>query len=544
MYGRGDPVRLPFAGVTASFFETLGARPFLGSTFRPTDDMPNAAGVLVLNYGAWVRRFGADPGVIGTALTLDHKLYTIVGVMPEGFDFPRQAEFWIPVVPILVASSAEWGGNALTDVGVLFVIGRLRNGITPAMAAQELDRLASRQTAPAPRFGSSVTATPFLDYLIGPVRVALWMLFAAVGALLLVACANVSALMLTRMTVQRREYAVRLALGASRSNLSRLCLLESAALSTAGGVLGLVLSHWIAAAIVRLGPDDVPRLADVSINLPVVAFTSGIVFLTVLVCAVSPVRRASASDLLNALKDGGHTTPGKRPRRVRSILLTTQIVLAVVLLIAAGLMVRSFAKLRTIDLGFATARALTMSIRPGEAKSSANDWFADLLPRIEALPQVEAAGAVYLPPLALGPIGHDTQVILEGQPDTARARGGNPTLNYQVATPGYFKAMGIALIQGRLFDARDNRRAPRVALVGATTAQRLWPGENPVGKRLAMPTFTPGENQDAWRTVVGVVSDVRYRGIDAVWPDVTTRRTRRRPRPATSSSARQAIRWL
>jgi predicted permease len=495
MYGRGEPTRVQIAAVTASFFETLGAHPFLGRTFRIVDDVPNAAGVVVLNYGAWVRRFGADPRVVGTTLTLDQRLHTIVGVMPQGFDFPRNAEFWLPVVPILAASSAEWGGDALADVGVLFGLGRLQNDITPVVLAQELDRLASReQRAGSPSFGSSVTVTPFLDYLLGPVRRALWMLFAAVGALLLIACANISALMLTRMTLRRREHAVRIALGANRFDLSRLCVLETAALSIAGGIVGLAVSRWIAAAIVTLGPDDVPRLAEVSINVPVAAFTCGAVFLSALFCAVGPVRQAGASDLLDALKDGGHTTPGKRSQRTRSLLLTIQVALAVVLLISAGLIVRSFANLRTIDLGFTPQDVITMSVRPSAAKSAANDWFGELLSRIATLPQVEAAGAVYLPPLALGPIGQDAQVILDGQPDTPQVRRSNPTLNYQVATPGYFRAMGISLVRGRVFEARDDRRAPPVAIVGETTARRLWPGEDPIGKRLAMPTFAPGEN--------------------------------------------------
>lgn len=232
MYGRGDAARVPIAGVTASFFDTLGARPLLGRTFQPSDDTPNAAGVVVLNHGAWTRRFGADPGVIGTTLTLDRRLHTIVGVMPKGFDFPRNAEFWLPVVPILAASSAEWGGDALANVGVLLGLGRLRNGFTPVLAAQELDRLASfARTDAVPSVGPSVTVTPFLDHVLGPVRTALWILFSAVAVLLLVACANVSALMLSRMMLRRQEHAVRSALGASRLQMRRLCMLETAVLS-------------------------------------------------------------------------------------------------------------------------------------------------------------------------------------------------------------------------------------------------------------------------------------------------------------------------
>ena len=200
-----------------------------------------------------------------------------------------------------------------------------------------------------------------------------------------------------------------------------------------------------------------------------------------------------------------------------------QIALSVVLLVSAGLIVRSFAELRRIDLGFTPAGVLTMNLRPRAAGTSANDWLRELLTRIETLPHVKAAGAVYLPPLALGPVGDGRRVILEGQPSTAEASRRNPTLNYQVATPGYFSAMGIRLKRGRLFDARDDGRSPPVVIIGETTARLLWPGEEPIGKRLAMPTFTPGERQQTWRTVVGVVADVRYRGIDTVLPDVIRR---------------------
>jgi putative ABC transport system permease protein len=515
MDGQGDPARVPYTAVTASFFDTLGVRPLLGRGFRSGDDVPNAPGTIVLNHGAWVRRFGGDPGVVGTAIRLDEKVYTVVGVMPGGFDFPRNAEFWTPVVPILAASSEQWGGDALTEVGVLFVIGRLGDGVTPAAASQELDRLARRvETAGTPRFGTRVIVTPFLDYLLGPVRTALWLLFAAVGVLLVIACANVSALMLTRVSLRRREHAIRLALGGSRLSLSRLWLVEIGVLSLAGGVLGLISARWIAALIVRLGPDDIPRLGEASINLPVAAFTCGTILLTALLCGIGPVRHAGAPHPFAALKNTAAGREGRGPRRARSLLLVFQIGLAIVLLISAGLIARSFMQLRGLDLGFTPSGVVTMHVDPRQAGASANDWFAEALTRIEGLPGVVAAGAIYLPPLALGPIGQETRILLEGQPDTPAASRTNPALNYQVATPGYFSAMRIALRRGRLFEPRDDRRAPRVAIVGENAAQRLWPGEDPIGKRLAMPTFTPDESGNTWRTVIGVVSDVRYRSVD------------------------------
>jgi putative ABC transport system permease protein len=516
-----ESVRLSSAGVSVSFFETLGVRPALGRGFRPEDDEPRAPRVVVLSHQAWVGRFGADPAAVGRTIQLDQP-HTIAGVMPEGFDFPRGTDFWTPVVPILADSATGWRTDALEEVGVLFVVGRLRDGVTPAMANGELDRLADRleQGGGANRFGTAVVVTPFLDYVLGPTRRALWTLLAAVGVLLLIGCANVSGLMLTRVSLRRREHAVRLALGATPSMVGRLWALETLILAIAGGVLGLVLSQWMAGAIVSLAPDDVPRLADVSIDRSVAAFTFLAVLTTALLCGAGPIRHAGTANLLDALHEGSGATAGRQTVRARSLLLILQVALTVVLLVAAGLVVRSFVNLRNIDLGFTPANVVTMNVRPRNPQPSANRWIDELLRRIEALPGVEAAGAVYLRPLALGAIGQETAVVLEGQPDTPAGARQNPSLNYQVATPGYFTAMRVELRRGRLFTAADRLESPRVVLVSESTARRLWPGQDPIGKRVSMPAFTPEGAQSAWREVVGVVSDIRYRGIDDVRLDV------------------------
>lgn len=519
--GRGPSARLSSAGVSVSFFDTLGVAPILGRGFRPEDDVPNAARVVILSHGTWVERFGADPGVVGTAIQLGQP-HTVVGVIPEGFDFPRGTDVWLPVVPILANAGNGRIQSPLESVGVLFVVGRLRERVTPSMAAEELDRLAAQlhREASAHRFGTAVVVTPFLDYLIGPVRRVLWALFAAVGVLLLIGCANVSGLMLTRVALRRREDAIRLALGATPTHLARHWALETLILSVAGGCVGLIASRWMVQAMVALAPEDVPRLSDISINLPVAAFTFAAVLATALVCGAQPVWQAGTSSVLEALDDAARATPGRRSHRARSLLLVLQIALTVVLLVAAGLVVRSFVNLRRIDLGFVPSNVLTMNVGPRDARPSANEWVHELLARVAALSGVEAAGAVYLRPLALGPIGAETWVILEGQPDTAHSARLNPTLSYQVATPGYFKAMRIQLRRGRLFHDRDNMASPRVALVTESTARRLWRGEDPIGRRILMPTHSPDGGPNAWRTVVGVVSDVRYRGIDDVRLDV------------------------
>jgi putative ABC transport system permease protein len=518
---RGESVRLSSAGVSATFFDTLGVTPVIGRVFRPEDDLPNAARVAILSHATWVARFGADPGTIGSTIQLDQP-HTVVGVMPGGFDFPRGTDVWLPVVPILAGAGGGQLQSPLEDVGVLFAVGRLRNGVTPGMAADDLNRVATelQRSGGAHRFGKAVVVTPFGDYVIGPLRQALWALFAVVGVLLLIGCANVSGLMLTRISLRRREHAIRLALGASRTHLARQWVVETLILSAAGGCLGLVTSRWIAKALVAIAPQDVPRLTEVSISLPVAAFTFMAVLVTALLCGAQPVLHAGRLNLVEALNDAARATPGRQSLRARSLVVVLQISLTVVLLVATGLVVRSFVNLRSIDLGFVPANVLTMNLEPRDPKPSANEWMRELLARVTALPEVDAAGAVLLRPLALGPIGAESTVLLEWQPDTPAQRRLNSTLNYQVATPGYFTAMRIQLRRGRLFTDRDDARSPRVAIVSESTARRLWRGDDPIGKRILMPTQTPDGGPEVWRTVVGVVSDVRYRGIDDLRLDV------------------------
>ncbi len=519
--GHDGSVRLSSAGVSTSFFETLGVAPEYGRTFRADDDVPKAARVVILSHRTWVARFGADPQVVGTTIQLTEP-HTIVGVMPDGFDFPRGTDFWTPVVPILANSGKEWRADALSNVGVLFVIGRLRPGVTPRMAAGELDRPGDQleRNGANPRFGFAAVVTPFLDYVLGPVRQALWALLAAVGVLLLIGCANISGLMLTRVSLRRREHAVRVALGATARGLAGLWISETLILSVAGGALGLLASEWIAKAIVAVAPDDVPRLADVSINLPVALFTCIILFATAILCGAAPIRHASVTNIVEALNDAAYSTPTRQTHRTRSLLLILQIGLSIVLLVAAGLVVRSFMNLRNTDLGFVPSRVVSMTLEPRDPKPSANQWMDELLRRVKVLPNVEAAGGVYLRPLALGPIGQETSVLLEGQPETRQAERQNPTLNYQVATPDYFAAMRIPIKKGRPFNDEDRLGSTRVALVSETAARRLWPGLDPIGKRLSLPTFTSDGPPRAWRTVVGVVGDVRYRGMNDVRLDV------------------------
>jgi putative ABC transport system permease protein len=520
--GYGEPTRLSFAGASADFFDALGVKPLLGRGFEPADDVPNADPVIVLNYGAWVRRFGADPAIVGRSLRLDGAPVRVVGVAPRGFDFPHGAEYWQPAAPILTGGGPKPNLTLLDTVGVFYVVGRVRPGIDASAAAREIDATEARLDAQQPgrlKWGDRSVVESFREHVFGAVQPALWTLWAAVAVLLLIACANVSGLLLTRVSLRRREQSLRLALGASRGQLARLWLLEIGVLTVAGGLIGLVSALGLASAITALAPEDVPRLGEIAINPTVVAFTFLVVALTALLCGVFPMRHASGTRLTETLGDGARSTTGRRSIRMRSGLLVAQMALAVMMLVAAGLVVRSFTNLRTIDLGFNPANVLSIRVEQQIAQPPPNQFMHQVLERVTALPGVDAAGAIFLGPLALGPIGQGVRVVLDGQPQTAEAAGRNPTLNYQVATPGLFAAMQVPLRRGRLFTPQDTADTPRVAIVSESTARQLWPGQDPLNKRVLYSAFTPGQKSQ-WRTTVGVVSDVRYRGLDEVQLDI------------------------
>ncbi|MGH8635664.1 MAG: ABC transporter permease [Burkholderiales bacterium] len=518
--GVDESVRLASTAVSATFFDTLDARPLLGRTFRAEDDLPNAERVMILSHRLWKTRFGGNPSIVGTTLQFDHP-YVVVGVMPAGFDFPRGTDFWIPVIPILAASEAKWKINARSDVGVLFMVARLRDGVNPEAASDELNALAAHlQRSGGRRFGTAVAVTPVVDMLLGPLRPALWGLFTAGVILLVIACANVAGLMMKRASLRRREFAIRLGLGATAGHLSRLWLIETVMLACAGGCLGLLAAYWITRTIMTLAPQAVPGLTAPSFNVPVAVFTLVAVVASAFVCGAWPIVDLRSLNLNAALKDAPRGTRILGWPRTRSTLVTLQISLAVVLLIAGGLAIRSAINVGRVELGFTPSGVVTLQVSARPGTETTNEWVGEVIRRVAAVPGVETVGGVGQLPSELGPIGSDVWVTLEGQVDTPESRRQNPSVNYQTAFPGYFQAMRIALTQGRLFNAQDDARAPRVALVSETTARRLWPGLNPLQRRILLPNQTPGGPPAAWRTVVGVVSDVRYRGIADVRLDV------------------------
>ncbi|MFI5005968.1 MAG: ABC transporter permease [Solirubrobacterales bacterium] len=518
--GLHEPVSLHGSSVSANFFDLLGARPARGRSFRPEEDHPGAPRVVVVSHGISERQLGGDAAAVGKTVTLNGTPFTIVGVMPAGFDYPSGAELWTPIVP----SHPELVNDRST--GWLQIVGRLRPGVTSAAALAEMDGIVRRLAVAYEKSaeGRGAVVTPIVEDVLGKTRPALVILMAAVAVVLLIACANVASLLLSQAAARRRETAIRLALGAGRGRILRQRLVETLILAALGAIAGLVCAAWGLGALLALAPAEIPRLEGIAIDRRVLLFTLAISLLAALAAGLVPALHAARSPVEEALRDGARgALGGLFNRRWRNTLVAAEAGLALIVLVGAGLLTRSFARLQDVPLGFDPKGTLTFGVSLPQWKYQTlpeqRRFFDSLLERVRALPGVEAAGAVQLRPLELGPIGISAWVLREGQ--ATKERETNPAVNYEVVTPGYFRAMGIPLRAGREFDERDTDGASPVVVVGESTARRLWPGEEPVGKRIAT-HGTPKEKDGSWRwaTVVGLVPDVRYRGLTDVRLDL------------------------
>jgi predicted permease len=513
----GHVSRFRTALVSASFFDLVGARARLGRVLTPADDVRGAGRVLVLSDRLWRRLFDADPSIVGRSIPIGGAAFSVVGVMAPEFAFPADAEAWTPVVPALESTNARWKVDTLEAryFGLLTVVGRLRDGVAAEDARAELDVIARRlpESPHATASGPAVAVTPLLDHLFGPTRRGLVLLFAMVCFVLLIACANVAGLVLARAARTSGEFAVRSALGASRWQILREWVVEIAIVIAAAGALGVGAAWAGLGPLLSLAPASVPRLHDARIDLPVLAFAVGVCVLATLLCAMAPAMRASARAARNSVSRA-RSAGGPGPLVARGLLTAGQVAMATVLLTAAVLLVRSFDALRQLDLGFGAGQVVTLDVEPQVAGAEGYRQAYDaILERVAALPGVQAAGAVYLRPLH-GSAGLDSGYLLDGQRLDSPDVTGNVMLNYQAVTPGYFETMRIPLRRGRAFSPRDSADAPGVAIVSERTARRLWPGREAVGQRLAIASGVTAAGTYPTQTVVGVVPDVRYRGID------------------------------
>lgn len=518
----GLPFTASYSSVSSAFFDTLGVRPLLGRTFTAADDTPGAPGTAILSEEFWRRRFSADPDIVGKTITVGEgttaRPFEIIGVMDRSFQFPAGAELWATAARDIAAFAAEsTDGTDWDGLRVFYAVGRLKPGATIGQARSELSTIARRLEARGGRTDQKmeVAVTPLTEHFFGAARPALVATFAAVGVLLLIACANAAGLLLVHGVAREREIAVRLAIGATRSEIVRQFLWEAVALAAAAGILGVGIAYVLVNLVVALTPADVPRLDQVSVSVPVLLFSIALSLVIPVLVGVLPAWQLSRANAADGLKHGARTgTAAPGASRLRRLLVAGELAAAVVLLVAAGLLARSFIGLLHIDLGFDPRNVLTFDLHVPAPRYPTVEAERQLTSRViesvQQSPGVIAAGAIFQRPFEHGPIGMDSGFMLEGQPRTPETWRRNPLLNWEAVTPGYFKAMDVRLTRGRLFTDRDDERAPPVAIVSEAMAARVWPGQDPVGKRLR--TYgAPQAGENIWQTVVGVVEDVRYR---------------------------------
>ena len=503
MLGGEVPERLTGARVSAGFFNLLGIHPSLGRSFRGEEDAYGRNQVVILSHQLWQKRFGGRNDVIGQSLTLNDKSLTIVGVMPADFTYPDpQIQLWTP----MAFSPAE---RVVRDTNYLSVIGRLRDGVSLEQARAQMNLLARQIAAQHPELnaGDALKLVSLTEATVGEIRPILYVLLGAVGLVLLICCANVANLLLARAAQRQKEIAIRTAIGANQIQLVRLLLVESMLLAAIGGSLGCLLAFWGIDLLVALKPENLPRLDQVGIDWSVLLFTGGISLTTGLLFGLAPALQATHPQLNEMLKEGDRSgTSGPAHHRVRDLLVVAEVALSLVLLVAAGLLIRSFVRLLEVDPGFRPDHVLTVSIplpasRYPEAAQEAG-FFQRLLARVRELPGVRAAGAVTDVPL-FG--GSSTGFDVEGRP--LAAPNERPMTDFRSATPDYFRTMGIDLAAGRAFTTNDNADAPPVALINETLARRYFGKENPIGKRIGL------SRPIDWREIVGVVHDVRNYGL-------------------------------
>jgi len=525
--GYGSPERVDGARVSSSLFTLFGAKPAAGRVFTADEDKPGKPPVVILSNGFWKRRFGGDPSVVGKGLTLNGNSFTIVGVMASDFLFNKEimpavngiqnVDLLLPL-PLNETARANRGGEDFN------IFAKLKPGITVQRAQSDMNVLASRmkrdypQNYP-PNGGLTISVVPLINQVVGDVRLALYVLLGAVGLVLLIACGNVANLLLSRAAVRQKEMAIRAAVGASRERIIRQLLTEAVLLAALGGIIGLLLALGAVKILGWFGPANIPRLGEIGVDGRVLAFTFVISLVTGVVFGLMPAIRASRLDLNDVLREGGRSGVGTSAfglghQQLRKLLISAEIALSLVLLIGAGLLVRSYERITSANPGFDAHNVLSFRVTlPGfkyKTPEAVSLFYRQLEDRIRALPGVQQVGANYLLPLSSVALGWEP-ISIEGY--VPKGDGENLIIaSSGYVSPGYFRAMGIPLLKGRLFDERDVRGAPDVTVVDDKLAARFWPNEDPIGKRMRRGDSGP------WRTVIGVVADTKQYEVDGEPP--------------------------
>jgi putative ABC transport system permease protein len=507
--GHGEPLQVPVVRVSANFFSMLGVRPQLGRTFSDDEGRPEGKPVMILSHSLWTGRFGSDPDIIGQTVTLDTTPHTVVGVLPanEQFPFVGQADIWIPryfEFSLMTPQRLRMG------VGYLSYVARLRPGTALAQTQAELDILNQQyreQNPAAPDAARTMSVEPLRELLVADVRGKVLVLSGAVALVLLIACANVTSLLLSRALARRREIAVRTALGASRGEIVRQLLIESVLLALVAGILGVGLS-WIATrALVTWAAGQIPQGIPISMDLRVLLFTLAISLLTGIIFGAFPALQLSKVDLNTTLRDEGRgSSAGHTRARMKSLLVVGQVALSLLLLIGAGLLLRSFGRLLHIDPGFDPHNVLTMNVSLPTVKYAKSQqqiaFFDEVLRRVSSLPGVRNAAISAALSLSAKRI---TPLLPEGHPDVPLAQ--RPFVDIEAISPQWFQTMRVPLLGGREFTEADNALAPKVIIVNETFARRFWPNQNPIGKHVVV-----GRGPDL-SEVVGMAADVRNNGL-------------------------------
>ncbi|MEK6408920.1 MAG: ABC transporter permease [Acidobacteriota bacterium] len=512
----GEPVRVNSASVNASLFSVLGVQPAIGRTFLEEEDQPGRDKVVLVSNGLWRNRFGSDPALLDKTIGLSGESYTIVGIMPPGFQFPEKADLWVPLA-INRAQLDNRGSHGLE------VVARLNPAVTLPQAQADLTNIAATLEQRYPNSysdsGWGLYPVSMLDEVVGNIRPALRILLGAVAFVLLIACANVANLLLARATVREKEIAIRAALGAGRRRLVQQLLTESVFLSVMGGLFGLLLAYFGVRLFVAFGPKEIPRLDEIALDGRVFAFSLLIAVVTGLVFGLAPALQISKPDLQDSLKEGGRGS-SKGRHRLRNALVVSEVAIALVLLVGAGLMIKSFQRLLQLNMGFRTENVLTMRLSVPSTKykedAKVAAFYHQLLDKIKALPGVETAGAISHLPVSGSYASGTTAVENAEAQEGLKSFQGSAYIeaDRRNVSADYFKAMGIELKEGRLFTEADTEMAPLVAVVDETFERRFWPHGSAVGKRFVA-RFNDGKDIQ-WGQIVGVVAHVRHYGIDQV----------------------------
>jgi putative ABC transport system permease protein len=511
--GGDEAERIPGCHISSNLFRVLGVSPRVGRDFNAEDEQPGHEDIILVSHELWQRRFGADPNLIGKPLKLDNKSYTVVGIMPPGFNFPRwlepvgaknlaKAELWAPLV-IDAEAISKRGARYLS------AIGRLRPGMRLAQAQAELEPVvrALEQQYPENE-GYRVVLVPMQEQIVGRVKSALLILFGAIAFVLLIACANVASLLLARATSRQKEIALRMALGCSRSRLIRQLLTESVSLGLIGGLAGLLVAYWGVGILVTSFPDGLPQIDSIKIDGRALGFTILISIVTGVLFGLIPALQSSKPDLNQALKEGGRGASAGFSNRTRAILVVSEIALALVLLIGAGLMIKSFVHLMAVYPGFNPDNVLTLRIAlPASKYAAANQkvaFFQQLTNRIENVPGVQSAGATTNLPLSGTSMSFRFMIEGRQEPSTEIHLA-----QYHAITPNYLRTMAIPLMQGRDFTEQDAESAPGVVIINKSLARRFFPDQDPIGQKIKITYGKPMARQ-----IVGVIDDVKHKALE------------------------------